>query len=235
MNIRKTTVSVIAGVATLASASALAFDFDGIYVLGGVGVAGVNDSKFADNDDFTSFAGGDYPELEAKTDFAWRGGLGMWLTDSFALEFNYIGLKSETSSTNTVLEDNADVTRTAEWDLKTGSMSFFDVSLLGRKYVADQFWVFGRLGVAYARVSRTVDETETEVFHDGGGINEVLPTQTVLHEDEGAMGAAVGVGAQYDFTPMFGVRLEASTIQALNNDDMYAVTGNLVVNFGELM
>jgi opacity protein-like surface antigen len=207
MKVRNIATTMVAGLATLASASVLAFDFDGIYVLGGVGVAGVNDSKFSDSGDGEYFDGTVVPLTEARTDFAWRGGLGFWMTDNIALEANYIGLSSHT-------DDKGGL------ELESKSLNFWDLTGLGRCFIADQFWVFGRAGVAYA------DKTTTLTSTDG----------TFAHEDDnGGLGASVGVGAQYDFTPMIGLRVEASTIQALNDNDMYAVTGNLVINFGELM
>jgi opacity protein-like surface antigen len=150
------------------------------------------------------------PLREARTDFAWRGGLGFWLTDNIALEGNYIGLSSHTDEKTF---------GGASYELESKSLNFWDITGLGRCFIADQFWVFGRAGIAYGDKVTTGKQDGEDVFKD----------------DNGGLGASLGVGAQYDFTPMIGVRLEASTIQALNENDMYAVTGNVVINFGELM
>lgn len=202
MKVRNIAASMVAGVATLASASALAFDFDGVYILGGVGIAGFNDGEFTNEENDSS-------ELEARSDFAWRGGLGAWVTDNIAFEINYFGVPEETSYTENHSQE------------LTTSGSFWDITGLGRCYIADDFWVFGRAGVALSHIEREVETERTEHTVD-------------LHEENG-LGASLGVGMQYDFHEVVGIRVEASTIQALNDNDMYAVTGNVVVNFGELM
>jgi opacity protein-like surface antigen len=203
MRVKNFATVLAAGVSMFASAAVLAdkdfgFDFDGVYILGGVGVAGVEESAFGGEDDYG---------LVSSADFAWRAGAGAWLTDNFAIEFNYIGMANQEDS-----KDHA--------ELETRDMYFLDISGLGRCDFTEQLWGFARLGVAWAGMKRSVEFNE-EFTHS---IN-----------DDGGMGASLGIGAQYDFTDMIGLRLEASTIQALNNNDMYAATGNIVVNFGELM
>ena len=210
MRVKNLATVLAAGVSMFASAAVLAdkdfgFDFDGVYILGGVGVAGVEDSAFtkspSDFDDEIAI-----PTLESKADLAWRAGLGAWLTDNFALEFNYIGMSDQSDSKG-------------DFRIETRDMYFLDVSGLGRCNFTEELWGFARLGVAWAGVKRNIRLDDTRIASD----------------TEGGMGASLGIGAQYDFTDMIGLRLEASTIQALNNNDMYAATGNIVISFDELM
>ena len=210
MRVKNFATVLAAGVSMFASAAVLAdddfgFDFDGVYILGGVGVAGVEDSGFTDsNSDYDDYAV--EPTLESKADFAWRAGLGAWLTDNFALEFNYIGMSNQHDTSG-------------DYKIETRDMYFLDISGLGRCNFTEELWGFARLGVAWAGVKRSLYDEGAKTSSD----------------TEGGMGASLGIGAQYDFTDMIGLRLEASTIQALNNNDMYAATGNIVINFGELM
>lgn len=217
MQVKQLAATMIAGVATLASASAFAdFDMEGLYILGGVGVAGIENSGFADSDDVTSVDGvAVAPGYASEAEFAWQGAIGVWLTDNFALQANYIGITNE--------GDHKDVGGN-HFNIDIDDSYYVDISGLGRCDFDDNLWGYARLGVAWAGNKRT--ETFTDSDNDFT-IN--------THSDEGGLGAAIGIGAQYDFTEMFGLRLEASTVQALNDNDMYAATASVVVNFGELM
>lgn len=228
MQVRNIAKTMVFGLASLASASALAFDFDGVYVLGGIGYAGVEDAKF--NDDTSRNFNGQYlgdtagRSKEADGNLSWRAGLGSWLTDNFAIEVNYFGIADMDSKYYTDYKDGT----SSQTELKTTGMYWIDVSGVGRCNFTDNLWGFARLGVAWAKV----DRKEYIRFYKGG---ESAGKGKVAQQDTGGLGAALGIGAQYDFTPMFGARVEVSTVQALNNNDMYAVTGALVVNFGEFM
>jgi hypothetical protein len=223
MQVKNLARTAVLGVATLASASSFAFmedmfDFDGVYALGGIVYGGVEDAQWGDrNVNFQSnrITGSN---LEAAGELGWRGGLGAWLADDFAIEFNYIGLGDINEDRNGTLIAG-DQTTPVYGQLNTTDSMFFDLSALSRCYFDEDLWAFARLGVAVAKVKREMH------------FNHVQAAE----QDEAGWGFSLGLGAQYDFTEMFGVRLEASTIQAANDNDLYAISANVVVNFEELM
>jgi hypothetical protein len=254
MQVRNIAKTMVVGVAALASAAAFAgddfdgFDFDGLYILGGVTYAGINDANFEDKDSHDHNFGGaflaDTDDLKAKGNIGWRGGLGAWLTDNFAVEFNYFGIGNMHSESGhesidiSIPElDELHITADGKQELHTKGFYSFDLSGLGRCYFTDNLWGFARLGVAYTSVTRELKAVGSFDITRGDDIpvDSGSGSADISEQKQGGMGAAIGIGAQYDFTEMFGLRAEASTIQALNNDDSYAIGLNLVVNFGELM
>ena len=213
MQVRNLAKSLVIGAALLGSSSLLAMGLDGVYVLGGVGYTGLDNAKFGNK------LVGDNA-LEADGDFSWRAGAGVWLWDNFGLEFNYQGLRNKDDSRRvdlggTAYTEHLNIDRTA----------LFDISGIGRCFFTadEKLWGFARAGVAYAHLER-----ETTANDDVTG--------ALVYSEKGknGMGAVAGLGVQYDFVPAVGVRLEGSTIQALNNNDSYSVTANVVVNLSSL-
>ena len=217
MQVRNIAKTMVLAASTLASVSAFAWDYDGIYALGGVSYAGVEQAQFSDENFGDDFENGN---LESSGNIGWRAGLGAWLTDNFAVEVNYFGI----ANMNDEISHEDAIGNVVEHELNVKDMYFLDLSGMGRCFFDDNFWGFARMGVAWAMVEREVYREVNEADRD-----------LVSKDDEGGMGFSLGIGAQYDFTPMIGVRVEASTVQALNENDMYAVSGNLVLNFGEIL
>lgn len=220
MQVKNLARTAVLSVATLASASSFAmmdmFDFEGVYVLGGIGYAGIDNANFGDRHGQNPNAVSG-TNLKAAGELAWRGGFGAWLADDFALEFNYIGVADIKEERNGGSFNGTTPTGYAQ--LETKDSMFYDISALGRCYFDDDFWGFLRIGVALGDIQRKAY------------LNHVQ----VSGETESGLGYSLGLGAQYDFTEMFGLRLEGSTVQATNDNDVYAVTANLVINFEELM
>lgn len=221
MQVKNLARTAVLGVAALASASSFAFmenymDFDGVYILGGIGYAGIDNANFGDRHGQNP-NGVSGTNLEAAGELAWRGGFGAWMTDNFALEFNYIGVADINEDRNGGSFDGTTPSGYAQ--LNTTSSMFYDISGVGRCFFADDFWGFARIGLALGSIDR-------EAY-----LNHVQ----VSGEENTGLGYSLGVGAQFDFTEMFGLRLEGSTVQATNDVDVYAVTANLVINFEELM
>lgn len=212
-------------VAITVSTPALALDFDGIYVVGGVGVGTINDSKFSDQDDGENTNDIFIPGLEARADFAWRGGVGIWLLDNFAIEANYMGMSNHTDKISGVEGDT--IPGPADHfaaTLKTSSLNFWDLTGLGRFFLAEDLWLYGRIGIGYA------DRIAVETITDDSGFVVIQDT-----DDNGGLGFAAAIGGQYDMNEWLGVRVEASTIQGINDNIVYVATGNIVLTFEEFL
>jgi len=232
MQVRNLAKSLVIGAALLGSSSVLALGLDGVYVLGGVGYTGIEDAKFASSNNLNGgSAFGNPSNLEADGDLSWRAGIGMWVWDNFGVEFNYQGLRNFTNTKHSTVPDNAvtedlGINGDAVYEkLHVSNVSFFDISGIGRCFFTEdeKFWGFARAGVAYATIKRKVEF-----------VDESNPAVGYAKDNEGGMGATAGLGVQYDIIPAVGVRLEGSTIQALNNNNSYGVTANVVVNLSNL-
>lgn len=211
MLIKKTSAKTyVAAIALCASSTLFAYDYNGLYIVGGAGYGVIEDGQFASNSEPWN--------LKSNSSLVWRAGVGTWFTDTIGLEFNWHGMRGMDDNASINFEGNEYTSK-----LKVSKQNFFDLSAIGRCFLSEKFSVFGRLGPAYAETKR-----EVKIYENGAYINN-------SRQENGGIGAALGVGAQYDFTPAIGLRLDATTIQATNNNDLYAVTGNIVVNFGGLM
>ena len=200
----------VASAALLASSSVIAYDYSGLYILGGAGYGVVEDAQFSEHHDLN--------DLKSESNLVWRAGIGTWISSNIGIEANWHGMKGTDDTASTVIGGDTFTSK-----LEVSRLNFFDLTAIGRCFLAEKVSVFGRAGPAYASIKREgTSYMNGEVI--GGG-----------REDNGGVGMAVGAGFQYDFTPAIGARVEATTIQAANNNDLYALTGNLVVNFGAFM
>lgn len=236
------TKSLVMG-AMLTSISAMAWKeaFEDVYVLGGVNYTRVDQARLAgsSSSNFGGEAFGNEMELESNGNIGWRGGIGTWINKHFAIEFNYFGVGNMHSEKSFFAYHDFSTapaeTYLVDADLHTKGMAFFDISGLGRFNLNKRLWSFLRVGIAYATVDREMSGT-TQAYdaNTGAPVNGEVDHFTA-REDQGGIGLALGFGAQYDFTPMIGLRLEANTVQAENENNMYSIGANVVINFDDII
>ncbi len=227
--------AVVLSSTILTSVSALAWEdadnaFEEVYVLGGVTYTRVDETQFGqDSHNYNGEVFNNRMELSSDGNIGWRAGIGTWITEYLALEFNYFGVADINSDDIFVsLHDFSTPPESYEVDghMHTTDMSFFDLSGVGRLDLDENFWTFLRVGVAYATVNREMSGTLTEITT--GGPTVPFTSQ----EEDGGFGVAIGIGGQYDFNSLIGLRVEANTVQAENNNNMYAIGANIVFSFG---
>jgi OmpA-OmpF porin, OOP family len=144
------------------------------------------------------------------TDSAFRIGAGYRFAPAFALEGYYVDLGKYSSSSTAA--NLAGFRGTADANYKSNG---FGVDAVFTAPLANGFSIYGRAGLVRASTEGrfTSDGNIVRLTSAGAKVNTTAHT--------------FGVGAQYDFTPQFGLRLEVQRYYKLGNGD---TGGELKVN-----
>ena len=193
----------------LASTSALAeFEPNGLYGIGGIGWGWAEDSKLKS----VVIVGNELtPVVDTKQEFMWRFGLGTLFTDTFGVEFRYNYFNN--ISTRVGIDPHT---------LRMmASPEYFDLNGLLRFEATTNFSIFVTMGPGYGRIGRTYEVTNP---------NDVTLISTSNTKDSTGWGISASIGAQYEFSPLWGLRLEASGMKGRDSIKVAAITGNVVIN-----
>lgn len=133
------------------------------------------------------------------TDTAYKAHLGYMIDPHFAVELGYVDLgKLNYDATFTSPGPG-----TGHGDVKADGVT---LELVGSLPVAERFSLLARLGIIKPHVKLDVSAA------GGGGSASASTTATNVR-------FTYGLGAQYDFTPSIGARLEWQRFDKLGNDD----------------
>jgi len=113
----------------------------------------------------------------------------------------------------------------------TAAVQGLNVDVVGHVPVLDQFSLFGRLGINYAEVNKDFSYSGGTVSNPSGSLKDMNP-------DKWDVGYKVGLGAEYDFSPTFGVRGEWELYHMEEQDsetglDMHLFSVGVVYRFGQ--
>lgn len=241
--------SVLSSGVVLADFSELEDWKEGFYALGGVAYGRVDNAKLESDQRFNASFGRDgdrtfiptakIADAQPNGNIGWRAGFGSWASKHFGIEFNYYGIANMDSTDDKSRHfrfDEHEYRVGSKNKLETSSMFAFDLTGATRYFFTDAFWGFGRLGVGYSHVERRSNGSFSAECFGEGCSPELFPADaSSSYSDEASeVGLAAAVGLQWDITEVWGVRLEGNTIQTTDNDaDMYQVSGNVVLNFGD--
>lgn len=198
--------------ALLISSSAHAvFEPNGLYAIGGIGwswIEGATLRSVAFDDTGVGVTLGNSQK------FMFRFGLGTLFTDNIGLEYRYNQFSKVTSTLPfTFLETDVRLETTPY---------YMDLVALLRIAMSPQMSGFLTLGPGYAKIKRVYSIQST--FY------EVSKTQD--QKDITGFGVAGSLGLQYEFSPLWGIRLEAEGIKgsSSNNVKLGAITLNVAIN-----
>lgn len=198
--------------ALLVSSSAHAvFEPNGLYAIGGIGWGWIEGATLSS---VTLQDTGVGVTLGNDQKFLFRLGLGTLFTDHIGLEYRYNQFSKVTSTLPFALID-------ADVRLET-TPYYMDLVALLRIAMSPQMSGFLTLGPGYAKVKR--------VYSIQSSVYEVTRTQD--QKDITGFGVAGSLGLQYEFSPLWGVRLEAEGIKGSSNSNVKlgAITLNVAIN-----
>lgn len=193
----------------LAQSANAVFEPNGLYFIGGIGWSWVEDAKLKGVEvvDFTFT-----PVVDTKQEFMFRVGLGTLFTDVFGVEFRYNFFNSTSTRIGTVFDNTLRMTTSPE---------YFDLVGLLRFEASPQFSLFVTLGPGYGHIGRTYDNTASNVFTIVNGRDT---------KNSSGWGVAASIGIQYEFSPLWGLRLEAAGMDGRDNIKVGSISGNFVIN-----
>lgn len=182
---------------------------DGPYLTLGGGWMGMNKGKISTNStDLTNDGLYSYPTFRRGNQTGYRVGLGTMIDNNLGAEVGYSWFGRKTSE---VVNGANDVI------LKSSGGSF-DVSGVGKTSLGDAVSAYLKLGVAYTQIRRG--------FNNSTG----LAVSPWAARSTNAFGVYGGLGLEYDFTKVVGLRVEAAGVAGRASN--YQVTGNVVLHFG---
>jgi OOP family OmpA-OmpF porin len=190
------TIQCLAAIASVISMFAVSAHADGWYAVGSVGQAKVKDVGQSANDQFLidNGATGLVSTVDEKNNMAYKLQLGYRVSPYVAVEGGYVDLGKATYQA-TFVGGNA---------YEESRASGLTLALLGSIPFGEQLSVYGKLGVINAKV--------TQKFTISGA-----GTATADSTD---MKANFGIGARYDFSKSFGVRMEWERFNKLGNSNI---------------
>lgn len=195
----------------LSSSAHAVFEPNGLYALGGIGWGWIEGATLSS---VTLQDSGVGVTLGNTQKFMFRFGLGTLFTDHIGLEYRYNQF-SKVTSTIPFSELSTDVR------LET-TPYYMDLVGLLRIALSPEMSGFLTLGPGYAKVKR--------VYSIQSSVYEVTKAQD--QKDITGFGVAGSIGLQYEFTPLWGIRLEAEGIKgsSSNNVKLGAITLNVAIN-----
>jgi opacity protein-like surface antigen len=202
------TILGITGLLTSSCAFAV-FEPNGLYGIGGIGWGWAEDANLKS---VTMVGESIAPVVDTKQEFMFRFGLGTLITDVWGVEFRYNHFNSISSRVGLI--DGHTIRMIAYPE-------YFDLNALLRFEASNNFSLFATLGPGYGRISRTYETTD---------VNAVIVVDRADSKDSTGWGVAASIGFQYEFTPLWGLRLEFAGLKGRDNIKIGAISGNLVIN-----